>query len=116
MKTEEFFGKIGGNYQIVLERFACNENLLLKFVKKFPSDPAYDSVSESVKNKDYAQIITGAHTLKGVSANLGFDKLSKSAADLVNELREEKTERTEELFDIISKEYEEVLTYINELD
>ena len=52
-----------------------NENMVRKFVLKFPQDNNMALFEESWAKKDYETAFRAMHTLKGVSVNLGFTAL-----------------------------------------
>lgn len=59
---------------------------------------------------------TSAHTLKGVSANLGFEKLSEICAQMVMAVREGENEKITPLFHIAQEEYDAVLQCLKQID
>ena len=75
-----------------MERFMNNEGLYLKFLKRFPEDPNYE---EAFKN---------AHTLKGLSGNLGLEPFYQTISALTEQLRNQNLDHLEESM----KEAEEV--------
>ena len=58
-----------------------------RFLQKFLSDPSFNEIKDAIENKDGEKAFRGAHTLKGVSANLAFTKLSTSSSLLTESLR-----------------------------
>ena len=64
----------GGDYNDILHRF-MNENMVRKFVLKFPQDNNMALFEESWAKKDYETAFRAMHTLKGVAVNLGFTAL-----------------------------------------
>ncbi|WP_125142553.1 Hpt domain-containing protein [Clostridium transplantifaecale] len=116
MDIKEVYTKLGEETEFVIARFGGNISLLERFVKKFVEDPTYGRLMKSLKDKDYHEIEIGAHTLKGVAANLGFNKLSETAASVVQAVREKKTDRIPELSEAMSAEYKNVIECIAGLD
>lgn len=72
MNLEEFYAQIGGDYADTLQRL-CNENMVKKFVKKYQDDPTCADLHNAVEQQDWEAAFRGAHTLKGVAQNLGFE-------------------------------------------
>ena len=108
----------GADVQATLKRFMGNENMYLKFLKKFPGDPNYQKLGESLEAGDYEEAFKCAHTLKGVAANLGLVPVQTTVSGLVEELRSKKNEdvdtaKTNALWQDLKKVYEQFVEIIN---
>lgn len=77
MILENFYAKIGGNYNEVLERL-LSEKRITSFVIRFLDDNSFETLCQYLDNKDYDSAFNSAHNLKGLAQNLGFTKLAKS--------------------------------------
>lgn len=66
---------LGVDLEETLERFVGNEDLYLRCLKKLSNDKNYSSMLDAIDSKDASAAFEAAHALKGVSANLGLDKL-----------------------------------------
>ena len=88
MNIEECYERLGGSYADVSARLP-GAGLVERFMEKFLQDKSYGDLSASMKNADRKGPFLAAHTLKGVSANLGFTALWKSSSALCEELRGE---------------------------
>lgn len=77
----------GADVGTTLKRFMGNEAMYMKFLMKFQDDRNYDSIMENVKKQDYDAVFTGAHTLKGVSANLGLNPVYDASSQITELLR-----------------------------
>lgn len=86
MQIEECYELFGGNYQDVKSRL-MKDALIQRLVIKFLADTSYESLAAAMKEKNYADAFRAVHTLKGVSQNLSFDRLSSSTAALTETLR-----------------------------
>ena len=86
MTLQECYVKIGGDYNDILHRF-MNENMIHKFVLKFPQDNNMALFEESWAKKDYKTAFRAMHTLKGVAVNLGFTALYNVSSALTEKLR-----------------------------
>ena len=100
----------------LLSRFAGNEMLLVRFVKKFPSDTSFSNLAEAVKNSDYDSAEMYAHTIKGVAANLGLNYLSEKSADIVAAVRAKDYEAVSPAFEEMSQLYADIVSDIGNLD
>ena len=114
MNLEEFYAQIGGDYADTLQRL-CNENMVKKFVKKYQDDPTCADLHNAVLQQDWEAAFRGAHTIKGVAQNLGFDSLYRAAADLTEHLRGGKPLTEQPLMDAVLIEHERVMTAIEAL-
>lgn len=106
----------GSDVDSLMGRFGGNEGLLVKFLKKFPQDTSFNSLEKAMAAKEYEEIEHAAHTLKGVSANLGMENLSGNSAKLVEAVREHNYDLLDGLFQLVEAEYTRVIKNIEELD
>lgn len=77
----------GADVEGTLHRFMGNEALFAKFLLKFRDDTNYAGLTESLDQGNYEEAFKYAHTLKGVSANLGLDPICKPVSALTELLR-----------------------------
>lgn len=77
----------GADVEGTLHRFMGNGALFLKFLVKFKDDHNFVLLRDSIEQKDYEEAFKAAHTLKGVSANLGLTPIYNSASRLTELLR-----------------------------
>lgn len=86
----------GAGVDDAISRFMGNKALYQKFLIKFKDDHSYEAIVESIDKKDYKEAFNGAHTLKGVSANLGLDPIYKGASGLTELLRGKRPQEIDE--------------------
>lgn len=86
MTINEFYLSIGGDYEDVLERIG-DEKAIRGFVIRFLDDQSYFTTIQALCGRDFGTAFHAAHTLKGISQNLGFGRLGKSGAILAEILR-----------------------------
>lgn len=72
-----------------IERFSGNEALYFKFLKKFPGDENMEQLTRAVEEGDSETALRAAHTLKGLSANLGMKELYEISSRMVRLYREQ---------------------------
>ncbi len=99
----------GADIKSALRSFMGKEEMYEKYLVKFlAEDPNYDNLMISLENKDYSEAFRCAHTLKGVSINLGLTPLYQSASELTEQLREKEPEEINtESVDTIKKNIED---------
>lgn len=86
IQLKECYDAMEGNYQDVMERLQ-SETLVKRFAIKFLSDPSFGRLKAAVTERNYEEAFRAAHSLKGVSQNLSFDKLGASSSKLTELLR-----------------------------
>lgn len=92
----------GADVDTTLNRFMGKEELYLKFIQKFQNDKNLENLQDCYKNDDYEGVFASAHSLKGVSGNLGLNPVYDVSAQICDLLRgkqasEVDTEKLKEL-------------------
>lgn len=77
----------GVDTQGALRRFCGNDALYERFLLKFPADENFGKIGPALEGGDLDAALTAAHTLKGVSGNLGMERLYQACADTVAFIR-----------------------------
>lgn len=88
MGDKELIIALGINYEEAMNRFAQQEELYMKFLKKFCSDTGFTKLHEAITSQNREAVEASAHMLKGTSANLGLNELSFACNDMVCDVRE----------------------------
>ena len=116
MELIECCKKLDIEYMDIMSRFGNNEMMYIRFLKKFLEDKTYVALENAWKNKDYVEIEKTAHTLKGIIANLGINRLYVLTNEMVQAVREKQYERLEDIYTKIQKEYEETKECIEKIN
>lgn len=110
----------GADVEGTLSRFAGNEAIYLKFILKFKADPNFNALKESLNQNNVEEAFKAAHTLKGVSINLGLLPIY-DAASVISELLRNKTSVSEvdmkqvtEQWNILQERYQLFIRIIDE--
>jgi len=77
----------GVSVKETLGRFMNRESMYVKFLGKFPKDPACGGLKDAISREDLSEAFRHAHTLKGVAGNLGLDNLLAPLGPVVEALR-----------------------------
>lgn len=85
--TKAALESCGMDVAATLARFGGNEALLLKYLRRFPSDPNYADLESALLRGDGEALRTACHTLKGVSGTLGLTPLFTATSDMMAALR-----------------------------
>lgn len=107
MTIEQCYQKLHGDYAQVLQRLP-SPSLVERFVVKFLGDNSFSSLCEAMEAGKTEDAFRAAHTLKGISANLGLEQLRSSASQLTELLRGEigpMPVAAEELMEQVRKDY-----------
>ena len=86
ISMREAYEKIGANYDDACARL-MGEEMLARFALKFLDDESMDKLEAAMAAGDAEGAFMAAHTLKGVSQNLGFDNLYEPAVVVTEALR-----------------------------
>ncbi len=86
ISMREAYEKIGADYDGASVRL-MGEEMLARFALKFLDDESMDKLEAAMAAGDAKEAFMAAHTLKGVSQNLGFDNLYESAVVVTEALR-----------------------------
>ena len=117
MTVQELYEKIGGSYETVKSQM-LKDDLIHRFVLKFLNDKSYSYLADAVNSQNYEEAFKAAHTLKGVTLNLSFKKLSNSVCELTEFLRNKNNDQVDkpacdELMKLVTIDYNEVVNAIN---
>lgn len=88
MTVQECYQNLGGDYSQVEKRLP-SVSLIKRFITKFLDDGSFSELCQAMQAGQREQAFRAAHTLKGVCANLSFDRLGASANQLTELLRSE---------------------------
>ncbi len=95
-----------------IARFGGNAEIYEKFLTKFPTDPNFAGMCESIEQQDVKAAFAFAHALKGVAGNLSMNRLYDDLFPLVEELRSDRLEKAEKLLCAVKQDYKEVIDAI----
>lgn len=114
MDLKKFYESAGGSYDEIKSRLPADK-LIEKFVLMLPKEPCFENLKAGMESQDWKAVFAASHTLKGVAANLALTKLYNSANLLTEDLRGgTPTSNTQQYFEQVKKDFENVLAAINE--
>ena len=116
MEFQEVIDRLQVDEKALLNRFSGNRALMERFIRKFPQDKTFEELRQAESAGDTEKLFQAAHTLKGISGNLGMDRLYRLCSQLVEELRANRTEHTSEQYTAIQQEYERIIQCLSLLD
>ena len=118
ISIEQCYQELGGSFAEVCSRLP-SQRLVEKFVRKFLEDQTYAELISAMARGNHSEAFRAAHTLKGVSANLSFTRLSASASALTELLRapaDTIPPAAAPLLDAVTRDYEATVAAIRALD
>ncbi len=115
MTIQELYAELGGNYDDIMRRMR-SERIARKFLLRFLEDKTYETLEQSLKNGQQDEAFRAAHTLKGLSLNMGFTKLIDSSQRLTEAVRTELTKEAAPLFQEVASDYARTVEAIQRLD
>lgn len=115
MTIQNCYETLKGNYEEAKQRL-MNDKLIERFILKFPADDSITILREAVKAGDHDESFRGAHTLKGVAANLAFTELEKAASELTEQLRNSKDPADPVLFENVETAYNLVINTLKQYE
>ena len=116
MSLREILSLMGVNQEELLHGFCDNEALLERVMRKFPQEETYSRLAAAVEAGDAELMLNTSHTLKGITANMGFNQLYQLSADMVTSLRAGEEAKAAEIFPELAKEYRRLTALIARLD
>ncbi len=111
MTVKECYEQFEGNYEDTLRRLT-SEALVSRFLLKFLDDKSYYALADAVSAKNGADAFAAAHTLKGVSLNLGLTSLYEPTNELTEALRGGWNDAAPELLVPVTEKYNSTVASI----
>ncbi len=112
MNLAEFYNAIESDYNEI-KRNLMSDEIIEELVLEFLKDNSFNSLKNAFEAGDIDSAFLGAHTLKGVSASLGFKSLAVPVSAITEKLRNKKMPSSEEM-EQIERQYNKVINSINE--
>lgn len=101
--------------QEALDRFMGNEELMMKFLLRFPQDESFQQLKKAMEAEDADQAYRAAHALKGLTGNLAMKSLYDQAYSVMIDLREGNMATAKGKMEELEKQYQSVLDALNSL-
>lgn len=113
----EIFEAYGADYESTMTRFVNNQAMYLRLLAMFFKDENLKLLGEALEASDYKKAFEAAHTLKGVTANMGLTPLFDKVCDIVEPLRagDEQINYMEKYQELLA-EYERVRVLLEDLE
>ncbi len=99
-----------------LRRFAGNSALYERFLLRFPADENFDKIGEAMEAGDWEAMLAAAHTLKGVSGNLGMNRLFEACSRTVALLRQDDVAGAKESYQALKESYSKICAVLKQIE
>lgn len=110
----EFLESKGFDVNGALKRFLNNEALYKKCMKKFLDDNSYEDFRQAYDAGNCNDAFRAAHTMKGIVANLGINSLYHVLVPMVEKLRVQDMNISEDA-KVLESIYKEAYKIIDEM-
>jgi len=115
MNVKECYQSMGADYEDVMRRLVSEERVK-KFLGKLLEDQSFSHLTEAMENGDLEKGFQVAHSLKGISLNLGLTPLAESSSKLTEALRKlEMNKDIGPLFEETRNTYEDMAAAVEAL-
>lgn len=115
MTLDQFYRAAGGSAAETAPRMG-GADVTRRFLRLFPLDDSFPRLSEALGRGDVQAAFRAAHTLKGVAANLGLERLRALASDMTECLRRGELSGAQARFPETETAYRRVLAALEELE
>ncbi len=115
MTIRECYESIGADFEVVFARMMKKEALVEKFAKKFLNDKSYSELLNAFEVGDADAAFRAAHTLKGVTMNLGFSNMYQPVSALTEIFRGGTLENAEAQLQELKEEYRKTIAALQQV-
>ncbi len=112
MDLKTCYEQMGGDYEAVMGRLRQEERVT-KFLRLFPADENFSLLTQALEARDWPTAFRAAHSMKGVTLNLGLTALAQSSTELTEALRSgAPAQDPEPLYQAVKADYDKTLAAI----
>ena len=111
-KQKEFLAKSGINLTDGLVYFSENGRLYEKYLFRFLEEPTFPELFKAIEEDRREDARRAAHSLKGITATLGFTSLNTSVKAQEFEFKNGRWEEGNQYTDELKKEYARILSVL----
>ncbi|MCL1855435.1 MAG: Hpt domain-containing protein [Clostridia bacterium] len=95
-----------------MARFGGNEALMMRFLLGFPKDQTMGSLRDAMASGDREAQKVAAHSLKGLSGNLGLTPVFEASTAMMNALRASEDTDVTGLYEALDQAYQAAIDMI----
>ena len=105
MNVKQFYIDVNGDYNKALS-LMMNDILIAKLLGKFIANNSCDQLISAYENKNYREVFTASHALKGVAGNLALTPLFDLASSITEATRNSDDVNIDKEVDELKKIYQ----------
>lgn len=102
----------GIHYDEGMERFSGNEQLYIKYLRKFRNLTLYNDMKSALRAGDYESAFQYAHDLKSFAGNISLNEFYRDISRLTDELRSRGEIKLTVDFDSMDRKYQNIMEVI----
>lgn len=106
--------KAGISVRDALERFNNDSDTYEELLYSFVDNKNFEALYTAIKNRNIEEAFYNAHSLKGLTGNLGMKNLYNHLEPLVECLRTKSFENTEILLEKVESDYKIIMQVLGE--
>ena len=111
-KQKEFLAKSGINLTDGLIYFSENERLYEKYLFRFLEEPTFPELFKAIEEDRREDARRAAHSLKGITATLGFTSLNTPVKAQEFDFKNGRLEEGNQYTDELKKEYARIISVL----
>ena len=111
-KQKEFLAKSGINLTDGLIYFSENERLYEKYLFRFLEEPTFPELFKAIEEDRREDARRAAHSLKGITATLGFTSLNTPVKAQEFDVKNGRWEEGNQYTDELKKEYARIISVL----
>lgn len=111
-KQKEFLAKSGINLTDGLIYFSENERLYEKYLFRFLEEPTFPELFKAIEEDRREDARRAAHSLKGITATLGFTSLNTAVKAQEFDFKNGRWEEGNQYTDELKKEYARIISVL----
>lgn len=97
-----------------LKRLAGDDQLYVRLLRAFVEDKTMSVMEAAIEAKEWDDVFTAAHALKGLAGNMGFVPLFHSIGELVLHIRSGRIAEVDEKQKVVKLYYDDLIAAINQ--
>lgn len=103
---EDILKQAGIDYEDGVRRCGDNADLYAKLLGLFLADDNFEAACASLADKDYEQLFSHTHEIKGMSGNMSISEVYDTSSNVVALLRAQDYDAIPAAFEAMSRAYE----------
>ena len=112
LSMRECYELLGEDYDSVIQRLECDEANVEPAIREFLYDEHFITFVDAMNEHAVEKAFRAAHTMKGIAANLGFEKFRSVFSEITEYLRKGDYDNAHDLLVPVGKEYIRIISVL----